>query len=324
MKARLYSKSFNIISAILLLPSLFFMTCMDDDFDRAMKIEVLPLEVIIADRNGPVPGNEGIITNNLVTGTSIQVLWSPAIDVETEQEDLEYRLYISSNNNISTPTDAENNGEIVHDWEAGMATAIATGLFPGTTYFFNVVVRDSDSLMAAYRTVSITTLTDSVYLFNAGLHQGNLALPTTASVRNDIDGLCMQARLDDYPALPCLNVRAFISVSASDSIAGITDNFGVPTNRKITGPAGIMVAEYWADLLDGTIAMTLSDAGVASDHWWSGSTGKGTFDSDNNCGSWTTTGEKGASGKHNKADAEWIAGNIPNCDASRFVLCVCW
>ena len=112
-----------------MLLSPFFLACMDDGFDKAMKIEALPLEVIIADRNEPVPGDGGLITNNLVTETSVQVLWSPATDVETEQGDLEYCLYMSSNNDISTPADAESNGIVAHDWDAGMVTAIVTGLY---------------------------------------------------------------------------------------------------------------------------------------------------------------------------------------------------
>ena len=118
-------------------------------------------------------------------------------------------------------------------------------------------------------------------MFPAGSLQGDFGATKSLSVvpvRDNIDSLCMQARLDDYPALPCLNVRAFISVSASDSIAGIPGNYGVPADRKITGPEGVTVADYWADLFDGTISVTLSGAGVASDDWWSGSAPDGSFD----------------------------------------------
>lgn len=301
-----------------------FLSCMDDDFDRALKIEALPLEGFLADRNQPVPGNDGLITNNLVTESSVQVLWSPATDVETKQADLEYCLYMSSSNNISTPDKAIHNGTVVHDWEAGMVTAIVTGLSAGTTYFFNVVVRDGDGLEAAYRTVSITTETDSVYMYPAGSHQGDLAFRSSRSVRYDIDDMCMRARLKDYPALPCLNMRAFISVSALDDIAGMPANYGVPEDRKITGPAGVMVADYWADLLDGTIDTTLGEAGVAADPWWSGSLADGSFDTANNCDGWTSDISKGTSGKHNKSNDEWISGNTPDCNASRILLCICW
>jgi hypothetical protein len=136
--------------------------------------------------------------------------------------------------------------------------------------------------------------------------------------------MCMQARLSNYPSMPCLNVRAFISITASDDIAGMPGNFGVPTGRKIVGPTGITVAEYWADLLDGSIAVTLSDAGVASNPWWSGSLSDGTLNASDNCSTWMSTSAKGASGKFNKTNADWIAGNSPNCSDSQIVLCVCW
>ena len=327
MKARIHTKSLKIITAVLMLISPFFLACMDDDFNEAMKIEALPLEAMIADRNEPVPGDDGLITNNLVTVSSIQALWSPATDVETAQGDLEYCLYISSDNNIATPAEAYRNGTVVHDWEAGMVTAIAAGLTPGTTYFFNVVVRDGDGLKAAYRTVSITTETDSVFMFTAGSHEGDFGATKSLQVvpvRDTIDSLCMQARLIDYPALPCLNVRAFISVSASDDIAGMPGNYGVPAGRKITGPGGVTVVDNWSDLLDGTIDVNLFDAGVAPDDWWSGSVSDGSFDGTDNCSGWTSTGTKGSSGKNNKSDDEWIAGNVPNCSSPRLVLCVCW
>jgi hypothetical protein len=321
-----------LITSIMILMSSVFVACLDDNFDRAMNIESLPLDVIVLHKNAPVfpvPGGEGVITNNLVTETSIQVLWFPATDVETAQADLEYRLYMSSGNNISTPADAENNGTTFQNWQPGLTTEIVTGLDPATTYFFNVVVRDGDGLTAAYRTVSITTQTDMVFLFPAGLFQGNIALPTTASVRHDIDDLCMQSRLDNYPDMHCLNVRAFISINSTDDIAGMPANFGLPTDRKIIGPTGITVVDYWADLLDGSLDMTLSDAGVSSDHWWSGSLSDGSYDSANNCSGWTSTGSnvlssKGRSGKADKLDDSWIEGESPNCSATRMVLCTCW
>jgi hypothetical protein len=321
-----------IASAFMILISSLLVACFDDNFDRAMKIETLPLDIIVLEKNKPVPGGDGILTNNLVTDTSIQVLWSPATDVETPQDQLEYCLYRSTSNNISTISDVFKNGVLVHTWQPGMVTDIVNGLEAGTTYFFNVVVRDGDGLMAAYRIVSITTLADAIFMFPAGQYQGNIV--ASGPVRAGIDALCMDSRLRGYPALPCLNVRAFISIDSSDDIAGMPGNYGIPTDRKIVGPEKIVgpdgeisypsVALDWADLLDGSIGMNLEDAVITSKQWWSGSLSDGTFDASADCNGWTSTDPKGASGKFNRTDDQWITGNSPNCSDRQMVLCVCW
>jgi hypothetical protein len=329
--------SLFFVSALMILMCSLLVACFNDDFDRDMNIEALPLDILVLDKNTPVPGNDGLITNNLVTDTSIQILWTAATDIETAQDGLMYCLYRSEANNISTPSDAVKHGTVVNGCDPGVVTFIDTGLDPGTTYFYNVVVQDGDGLKAAYRTVSITTLADAIFMFPEGtLRQGNLA-SSSPTARTEIDALCMNARLHDYPAVPCLNVRGFISIDAADDIAGMPGNYGVPTGRKIVGPekmagpAGDMsypaVALNWVDLLDGTIGMTLTEGGITSDPWWSGSLADGSYDdSVENCGGWTSpsAGSRGRSGKADKADDSWIAGNSPGCNASRVVLCVCW
>ena len=314
--------------------SVLTQSCFSDDFDQTIRFETLPIIPAIPEDDSPVPGNGGIIAAGSITETGVELSWVPGEDELTPQDDLEYRVYLSSGNDISTPALAETNGIVVVDWTRDIVSADAAGLTPGTTYYFIVIVRDGDGNMAAYFTVSVTTLTDAMYMFSAGLYAGNLSDATAGSkaarvavvvpVRDNIDALCEAAKSSTYASLPCLNVRAFISVSPSDDIAGMPANFSVPTGRRIVGPGGTQIVDSWASLLDGAIDTSLGDAAVASDHWWSGSLPDGTFNADNNCGGWTSVGEKGQSGLHNKTDSSWIEGNTPNCSASRHVLCVCW
>jgi hypothetical protein len=286
----------------------------------------------------PVPGNGGIITTGVISTTSVQLNWTRAEDAQTAQGDLQYCVYRSSNNNISTPALAEANGTVVTGWTQDIVTAVANGLSPGTGYYFNVMVRDGDGNTAAYVTVSVTTQSDAIYMFSAGTYTGNLVTPVTSStlaavsIRDTIDSLCVYAKSSSYPSLPCLNVRAFISISTTDYIAAMPGNFSVPTNKGITGPTGIEIATNWSDLLDGSILENLKNADIAQNKWWSGSDSAGNYISSdacvacNTCSSWTdeTNASQGETGIANKIDSTWIDDGSDNCDNSRHVLCVCW
>ena len=304
----------------------YFNVLVRDSAGNKAAYATLPVTTSISPINVPVPGKSGIIITTAVGTTSIQLSWARATDVETPQADLEYSLYRSGSNNIGTPDDAANNGAVVVSWQKDIVTALVDGLSPSTTYYFNVVVRDGDGNRVAYITVAVTTQSDTIYMSSVGPYSGDLSTPTSASVRTDIDTLCgVTAAAAKVAAQPCLNKRAFISISSTDDIAGMPKNFGIPTDKKIVGPTGIQISANWAGLLDGNIDVTLSDAGIASDHWWSGSTSSGIYNSSvDNCTGWTSTGSKGQAGKSNMTDASWMEGEVPSCNASRYVLCVCW
>lgn len=320
------------LACAFILLAIMLQSCFSDNFDNVMKFETLPVIPVIQADGRPIPGNGGIMTNGVVSTTSVQLNWTRAEDTETPQGELWYRLYRSSSNNISTPALAEANGMVVTGWTQDIVTAVASGLTAGTTYYFNAVVRDGDGNTAAYMTVSVTTVTDAIYMFATDTHTGNLTTPTTASARADIDSYCIDTKQTSYPTLPCLNVRAFISISTTDYIAIMPGQYSVPTNRKIVGPTGITVASDWYDLLDGSILVDLESASVASNKWWSGSDENGNYLKNdactacNTCSSWTdgTNGSDGESGTTNKTDGTWIDDKSENCNVSRHVLCVCW
>jgi hypothetical protein len=314
------------------------LSCFNDDFDRAIGIEAIPLIAFVPVESSPVPGNNGIITTGVVGASSIQLTWTRATDGETPQEDLAYRVYRSDYNDIRTPGEAEANGYPVTGWEQDRVAAVAEGLDPGTNYYFNVLVRDGDGLMAAYITVSATTLSDAVYLFSAGLFTGDLVNYTPGSsektmttlavvpVRDMIDDLCAYARDQDYPTLPCLNVRAFISVSSDDEIADMPGLYGIPTTRRVIGPGGERIAADWWDLFDGSIEMTLAQAGIAGESWWSGSDDEGRYMDGHSCDGWTGgyNTSSGMSGVQNQTDFRWIEFNDRNCNNPLALLCACW
>lgn len=107
--------------------------------------------------DGPFPGEDGVLNYEDVDDTSLTLLWSKGTDPVTPQEDLEYKVYRSTSNNIGTVADAIANGTMVQDWTADVASAPVTGLSANTSYYFNVLIRDDDGNMAAYSTLNVTT-----------------------------------------------------------------------------------------------------------------------------------------------------------------------
>ena len=108
----------------------------------------------IPDNTAPVPGNSGEITTGTITQVSAVLSWTAATDNMTEQSSLQYAVYRSLLNNISTIEGCESNGDIIMDYTANITTYNATGLTAGTTYYFNVLVKDSAGNKAAYLTKS--------------------------------------------------------------------------------------------------------------------------------------------------------------------------
>jgi hypothetical protein len=87
------------------------------------------------------------------------------------------------------------------------------------------------------------------------------------------------------------HIRAFISVTADDCIANMPDNYNFPDNVPIVAPDEVtVIADNWADLLDGSIDVSLYLANMLpaskSGYWWSGSTSNGTLSADN-CNAWS-------------------------------------
>ena len=104
----------------------------------------------------PQPGNEGILTLSNTTDNSTKLLWTQATDNITSQTLLEYRVVYSESDILDTVSDAENTGTIAVDWTNSIEAAEITGLTSGTTYYFNVLVRDEAGNIGIYNTTSET------------------------------------------------------------------------------------------------------------------------------------------------------------------------
>lgn len=99
----------------------------------------------------PVPGNGGVITSVSNPDTTLTLNWTKASDNYTAEADLTYFVYRSDSNNIDTVQNTEDNGTLLNiGGAADINTYNVSGLNPGTTYYFNVIVADEAGYKAAY------------------------------------------------------------------------------------------------------------------------------------------------------------------------------
>lgn len=140
----------------------------------------------------PLVGNSTISTSN-VTSTTLTLNWTkvPA-SIYSSPSVLQYKVMMSTTNNISTIAEAETTGggrSIVQDWTTDIGTASVGGLTAGSTYYFNVFVKDSLGNIGTYATKTQATVpppsnlsySSSPIMLGAGLAIDFSILPTVTS-----------------------------------------------------------------------------------------------------------------------------------------------
>ena len=115
----------------------------------------------LSDLTAPAAGGSGVVTAGDSSTNSVPLSWTAAADDVTAQAGLQYKIVRSSSNNMTTVSDAESNGTIVQDWTANVTSVSASNLSAGTTYYFNVIVKDSAGNKTIYTSVSKATNEDS-------------------------------------------------------------------------------------------------------------------------------------------------------------------
>ncbi len=107
----------------------------------------------------PDPGDFGRISAENIGAKSLTLNWTKAIDNKTEQENLEYRVYRSEYDNISSILGAKRSGTLICDWIKNIDSFIVTGLSEQTGYYFNIIVKDEHNQKAAYDMAQFETTT---------------------------------------------------------------------------------------------------------------------------------------------------------------------
>lgn len=165
-------------------------------YEKIFQVDAPPVE--------PVPGNAGILTTSNPMPTQITLNWTAATSPYFPSSELEYRVYRSTSNNITTIANMIANGTMIQDWTTALSE-VATGLTASTLYYFNVIVRDPDGNQTAYVPVSASTIaavtawfspTANAQVFFGATTYDPWASPANAYTANDAFATSNQGNAD--------------------------------------------------------------------------------------------------------------------------------
>jgi hypothetical protein len=171
--------------------------------------------------------------------------------------------------------------------------------------------------------------TDPIFIFNGGLHNGDLKTAGSGSDgRIGADNVCKAAQVANYSLLGGRTIKAFLSVSSMDLIKDVVPAgqqvrpvYGMKTDNTVT-----LLKDSWTDLWGGTgINATLGTATGIPNNWWSASNFDGTYYINGSCTNWTlNAGPVGVGGDYNQVDNKWAENFGSNCEGTYYVLCVAY
>ncbi len=98
-----------------------------------------------------------LFTGTITSGTASFEWKAPESDV-TAQNELTYTVYYSANEDMDTVVDVKNNGTIYGEADrTNLSEEVIIGLSPATTYYVNVLVKDTQGNESVYKKSTITT-----------------------------------------------------------------------------------------------------------------------------------------------------------------------
>ncbi len=192
---------------------------------------------------------------------------------------------------------------------------------------------DEDTFLATV--LAAVTAGGPLYLFSdgngGGGHSGSLG------GRAGLDSICAARKSAAFASLACTNVRAWISVTAVDSIQLMPVNYNIPTNLVVLGPTGTQIGNNWNDLLDGSVSDSgdLKSADLFSDvtadppYYWTGSASD-SGSAAQTCGGWTLTTGNGETvdssnnGGFSGTEARTCNSTTDAGGGALSILCVCF
>ncbi len=106
----------------------------------------------------PLDASELSLFTGTTTASTATFEWSAPNSDITATEELMYTVYYSENEDMETVSDVKNNGSIFGEADRkNLSEEIIIGLAANTTYYVNVVVKDSEGNESVYKRSKITT-----------------------------------------------------------------------------------------------------------------------------------------------------------------------
>ncbi len=124
------------------------------------------------------------ITSSSVSQTGVTLSWNKATDETSAQAALQYLVYQSSSNNLGSVANIEANGTALGSYSADIAAKTVATLTAGTTYYFNVIVKDAAGNKTCYTAVPVTTTAVS----SGGASSGASSSDADASTPVEVNG----------------------------------------------------------------------------------------------------------------------------------------
>lgn len=201
-----------------------------------------------ADTTPPVAGNSGTITTGTVTDTSVVLNWTAGTDNITGQLDLQYAVYQSGSNNIATVANCESNGMMIQDYTANLTTKTATGLLASTTYYFNVIVKDSAGNKASYTIKQQATAQQIISVTGIGISKYSTGLLVAGS--ETLRAFVYPRTATNQNVTWSTSNGSIVSVNSSGLITGVsadtawvTATAGDTTNGTFSATCSVEVSE---------------------------------------------------------------------------------
>jgi hypothetical protein len=187
------------------------------------------------DTTAPTPGSSGMLASNVV-GNNAALTWTKATDDTSLQSTLLYEVRLSTNNDIDTVTKAEGYGALVVPYTPDINTAVIPGLTAGTTYFFNVIVKDE----AGNKSIYIPTSATAPAVDTLAPVPGNSGAITSSATTSSVN-------LGWVRAMDNMSPQSLLEYEVRRSSA---NNLGSVANAEANG---VIVRPYSTDLPSATV-----------------------------------------------------------------------
>jgi hypothetical protein len=171
--------------------------------------------------------------------------------------------------------------------------------------------------------------TNVIYMFPTEEMNGNFLSEYSQGIDTDFhaisENICRDQLYNKYPYLPSENVKMLISIDDDYTLNLMSQGpVNIPSEKPITGPNGLIIANSWTELISSNLISSPCDADVLCKSWWSGSSAEANLSS--TCEGWhKNTTSDGSAGNATATDSKWLNGiNEVSCGSSLPCLCVAW